>query len=75
MAETFEKVTGKKTIGIGLKPSDTIKFLGAEMSNMFQYYIDYEGKIRDIKKSHEVYPKLHSFEDFLRNSDHWKHLI
>jgi len=74
MAEIFTKVMGKKVIGVGLKPSDTVKFMGSDLSNMFQYYIDFEGKIRDIKKSFEIYPKLHSFEDFLRHSDKWKQI-
>ena len=62
-------MTGKKTKYVAIPVPVYKKFgfpMAEEMGNMFQFYIDYAGKIRDVKKSTEINPNMTSFEKYLR---------
>jgi len=71
VAEIFTKVTGKKAIFVGIPYEDAKKTFGEDLSNMFRYYKDKEGKLRDPKTSRHLYPKLCNFEEFLHVHEKW----
>jgi uncharacterized protein YbjT (DUF2867 family) len=71
IAETFTKVTGKKAVFQGFKPEDAKSVVGEDLANMFQFYIDFEGQLRDSKKCREINPKLHTLEEFFKANEAW----
>eukprot|EP01080_Neovahlkampfia_damariscottae_P006702 gene6702-10867_t len=71
IVDIFTKVSGKKAVFKGFTPEEGKKIVGDEMANMFQFYIDFEGKLRDSKKCREINPKLNTLEDFFKNHESW----
>jgi uncharacterized protein YbjT (DUF2867 family) len=75
IAGIFSKVLGRNVVFQGADPESAKKFVGEEFANMFKFYVDFEGKIRDAKKCREINPNLHSLEEFIKiHSDHFKNL-
>jgi uncharacterized protein YbjT (DUF2867 family) len=71
IVSTFTKVTGKKAIFVSVPYEDAKKGFGEDLTNMFRYYKDKEGKLRDSVATRKLYPGLHNLEEFFKAHESW----
>jgi uncharacterized protein YbjT (DUF2867 family) len=72
IARCYSKITGETAI---YKPLtlDQFRTSGKEfadiLANMFQFYQEFEGKLRDVETSRKVIPDLLTFDDWLTQTN------
>jgi hypothetical protein len=72
IARLYSNVTGEKAV---YKPMtlDQFRTSGKEfadiLANMFQFYQEFEGKLRDVETSRRIIPDLLTFDEWLTQTD------
>lgn len=72
LAQAFTKATGQKA---RYEPGtlEEMARWSVEFANMFRFYQDFAGKIRDAKLSRQIYPQIKNAETYFASKAHlWK---
>lgn len=69
MCDVFSRIVGKRAEykPMTFEEYNTLGEYADKLSNMYRFYCDFAGKLRDIQKTRELYPNTKTFEQWMHD--------